>query len=459
MDLAKCHRPPSQGGFTRDQVNDYARTVGVDPSKFRRKEDLCDELRRLAQAAPQAQALPVLPATLPVKPTVRRPVSPRAPVVPVIAQPPAPVGSPRGLPPPTQRPTSPRRPLAPVVAQLPTPNVVPQFTGPMIAAEITKLADYYSKRQGDVHRARAFRDAVAELMKIRTVITDPKRQLKGVPKLGEGTINRIQELVTTGRIQEPTGFIVGPNVAVTGPTAPVYQETPAEQAYRELKAIYGIGDAKIQELLPKGARNVEDVARLFNEGQIDLTAAQRLGVEYYNHFQQRIPRDEVTQIGNYILNVAYSVDANNIGEVVGSYRRGKPTSGDVDILISNLDNLNFLDNIVSHLKDIGLIVHTIRHGVVYFTGTYFSSYPDRTGILRKIDIRYIPIDDFTTAIFHSTGDANFNVKMRNRAIELGMKLSEHELFDEKTGQRVPVETEEDIFRALGLDYVPPEQRE
>ena len=390
--IRACRKSPSAGGMSRKQVDDLAREYNIDPTKFKRKDDLCDEISKVAQA----RGAPMIPVTAPPTPTV----APRP------------------------------------------PGLVPNME---IAQKLRDLGKRF-EQEGEAYRANAFLNAARTIERFPLTITDPVTQLANTPGIGKGVIDRIQEYLTTGQLAELT--------------APIQEaQTEKGKAIEELTSVYSIGPATAEKLYSQGIKSVKELVDAYNEGKVDLTANQIIGLTYYDHFKERIPREEVKVVGDAVLSINKSLDPDNVGEIVGSYRRGKPTSGDIDIIISNKHNKNYLPEIVKELQEQGFLEHIFALGAVSLHGTYWSSFPEKNGILRKIDIRFVPIESYPTALLHATGSDQFNIMLRRRALERGMTLSEFGLFDVKTGARIPTATEEDVFKALGMAYVPPEQRE
>ena len=230
---------------------------------------------------------------------------------------------------------------------------------------------------------------------------------------------------------------------------------------QELVQVHGIGSVKAKELYNLGVSSLSDLEQKVESGQIRLTHAQTIGLKHYQDFAKKIPRAEVERIGNYILYVIREGNPNNVADIVGSYRRGKEESGDVDILMSNITNTNDLAAIIKYLQEKNVIYDVLSLGEVKFQGTYWSNAPDPTGILRKIDIRWVPIQDYTTSLLHATGSGQFNVYLRQRALDMGMTLSEHGLYEYsggRKGNRIETPTEADVFKQLGLDYIEPKDR-
>jgi DNA polymerase IV len=124
--------------------------------------------------------------------------------------------------------------------------------------------------------------------------------------------------------------------------------------------IWGVGPATARELYRKGYRDLDDVVEFHWN---NLTRVQQIGVKYYDEFAQRIPRDEVERIGATILAAVNAVHRGCEMVIVGGYRRGKPLSGDVDVVISHRDEndmSNLVLPIVEILEDWGFITHTLE---------------------------------------------------------------------------------------------------
>ena len=313
-----------------------------------------------------------------------------------------------------------------------------------ISRKLRQLSKYYKSKR-DRHRANTFEYAAAVVDQIEEPITNPSVQLKGIAKIGPGTIRRIKEILETGTLEE-------------------IQEIP-EDPTEELITVYGIGPSTAQELINQGVTGINDLIEKYNRGEIVLTENQVHGLTYYQDFQERIPREEVQVVGEYIISALKEMNPDNIAEIVGSYRRGKESSGDIDILITHPENYNYLQHIVDYLIEIGLIIHVLSLGELKFQGTYYSTYPETEGgFMRKIDIRFVPFKSWPTATLHSTGSQKLNVLMRQRALSRGMSLSEHGLFrldprNRNKIEEVPVRSEEEIFDLVGLEYLPPENRD
>jgi len=120
---------------------------------------------------------------------------------------------------------------------------------------------------------------------------------------------------------------------------------------KELLKVHGIGRSTAIDLHHQGIRTIENLKKHENL----LNAQQKLGLKYVDDFQKRIPREKVARMYEYVKQTLFYVARTEVKhdvEVVGSYRRGKQTCGDMDILITRKDGLverALLQNLVLEL--------------------------------------------------------------------------------------------------------------
>ena len=148
--------------------------------------------------------------------------------------------------------------------------------------------------------------------------------------------------------------------------------------------------------------------------------------------------------------------------VAGSYRRGKATCGDVDILI-------FHPNIIteaqakkkSPLKQfVAKLVETcsaeqVSMGKTKYMGLF--NWPINTQRILKADIRFVPEESYISALAYFTGSKENNLEMRRKAKKMGFKLNEYGLFD-SYGKRISFASEKELFKHLELPYKGPTKR-
>jgi len=133
-------------------------------------------------------------------------------------------------------------------------------------------------------------------------------------------------------------------------------------------------------------------------------------------------------------------------EAVGSLRRGCDSCGDLDLLASGA-----APDVMDHLVDYPLVERVLGQG------------DTKTSVLLQggfqSDLRLVAADSRGAALQYFTGSKNHNIVLRERAIRLGFKLNEYGLFTIGDDRRVAGSSEEEIYAALGLDWIPPELRE
>lgn len=291
--------------------------------------------------------------------------------------------------------------------------------------------------------------------------------LENIKGIGPKTIARINEIIDTGKLSEIDK-----------------QKAYAEKqisAVKELSEIYGIGPVKASEFYSRhNITNISELIKANSDGIIELTEQMKLGIKYKDKLVQKIPRILILRLEMFVQNELAKLDNDFICAICGSFRRGKDYSSDVDILITNkklttkTDSGKYLGMVLGNMKKYFIIDSLTTSFNTHFQGfASFKLIPNlpteydkkifnvKKNVIR-LDIIVVPIQYFYSALLHFTGSGDFNQKLRLHAKSLGYKLSEYGLvkIDEKTNKETHVQTnsEQDIFDALLLKYVPPEKR-
>lgn len=279
-------------------------------------------------------------------------------------------------------------------------------------------------------------------------------ELQNIDGIGKKTIDRIKEILDTDKLSE------------------IKREKQIEKhldKIQELEQIIGIGPVKAQKFVTEyKIKSIDELIKAHKSGKIDLDHQILLGLKYHNKYKQVIPRSEVLEIDNYIHKICETIDINLFSIICGSYRRGKISSNDVDVLITHpsvktkkqlISMNNYLYDLIKKLKQNDFLLDDLTDKNYENKYMGFCRYKDHQ--IRRIDIRYVPYKSYYTALLYFTGSGDFNKKMREHAITLGYKLSEYGLF-KKNGDkfvRLKIQSEKDIFKKLGLEYVTPEERD
>jgi DNA polymerase/3'-5' exonuclease PolX len=298
-----------------------------------------------------------------------------------------------------------------------------------IIKHLTTIRNYENINKNKF-KALAYSKVLNQLYNYKEVINDYDDFIKNI-QVGDRIALKVKQLIEDGVIK--------------------YEEEKIKKDSNfkfqlELKKIYGIGEAKIKELIDNNIKSITDLEKnkhLLNKNQL-------IGLKYYKELNERIPLDEYIKHKKIL-----EKDLKKIKyEFVGSFRRGNSSMGDIDILIMKDDNFN-LNDYISKLKKLGYIKEILAIGNLKFGGIVKL---DDTSPARKLDILICPQEEFYYSLLHFTGSAEFNVGLRDYLKnKYGLSLSEHGFKDRII--RIPeMNSEKDIFDFFNLNYVEPSKR-
>lgn len=275
-------------------------------------------------------------------------------------------------------------------------------------------------------------------------------QIQKYKGIGSGIINRIDEILETGGLLEVN------DADISGKHL---------EYIDELMQIFGIGRVKAYELYTEhGIKSISELKEAIKNKNIELPENIIKGIKYVDKIKINIPRTEMEEIVSYLINTGIDYDPNIDIRICGSYRREKEISNDIDIIISHPDIItkkqaeksNIMTNFIKHLIKSSFIVDSLTSlkvptkymGICRLTPKHK---------LRRIDIRFMPIESYYTAILYFTGSSEFNRKMRTVALSMGYTLNEYRLLDNK-GKPFKINSEKDIFDYLNMEYLQPQYR-
>lgn len=295
-----------------------------------------------------------------------------------------------------------------------------------------KLADIMLKK-GEPFRARAYQKAQETIMSYPRDILSPN-DLKGKPGIGETIMEKLNEYVQTGTLK--------------------VLEHEKNNPVNILAEVYGIGPKKAKDLVEQG---ITSIAKLRKNQQL-LNDTQKIGLQYYEDILKRIPRSEIEDY-NTIFEKAFPKGTDGKMEIVGSYRRGAESSGDIDIIITSNSSrvfTTFVDNLIREK----IILYVLSRGP---TKCLVVAKIPSSNVVRRVDFLYTNPEEFPFAVLYFTGSKIFNTVMRHVALEKGYTMNEHGIYKmdaKKKGEKVQdnFTTEEDIFKFLCLEYKSPIER-
>ena len=286
----------------------------------------------------------------------------------------------------------------------------------------------------------------------------PIRSLAEIPVfqgVGEKIKKKMEEIVETGRLEA---------------AEKAKAEYPLD-ALALFGSIYGIGPVKARELVDMGLRTLTDLRVELHMRPDLLHEKQKAGLFYYEDLVERIPREEMREHEVYLQAIIDTIRAplsREAGEVsmtvVGSYRRGAETSGDVDVLLrvpsawTSLMCGEYLHNVVMALETAGYMEYILALGEKKCMGIA-RLHDGKDYKARRVDFLITPEHEYACALLYFTGSDMFNVAFRQRALQKGYTLNEHLLASIGDAPAPPpFHTEQDIFRFLSLQYVEPSKR-
>jgi len=304
-----------------------------------------------------------------------------------------------------------------------------------------EIADLMAILSENSFRIRAYREAARRIKEDIHPITKKnasKQAFQKLPGVGEAIAEKMMQYIETGKIP----FLEKLRKQVPKPV-------------RDLLNIPHLGPIRVRDLyINLGIKNKKDLIKAAKSGDIDklegfgkkLVESILGAIQKGQAKKKRHERKEVEPVAKKLIGILKKMKSVNTAEVAGSYRRGAPTVGDLDILVTgDLDNKKFEKAVRLAFPDISIL----GSGE---TKISFVIFPNNL----QIDIRFLPEESYGAALLYFTGSKDFNVMMRKKAIELGYLLNEYALF--KDGEYYRGETEEEVFEALGMKYVGPTKR-
>ncbi len=263
------------------------------------------------------------------------------------------------------------------------------------------------------------------------------KALEDIPGIGKSIAQKIEEYIKTGKIS-------------------YYEEFKKRMPVNidELTSVEGVGPKMVKTLYQKlGIKTLKDLERAAKEGRIrnlpgfgEKTEKNILqGIEFLKKSGGRFLLGEVLPIVREIISVLEKLKEVKRIDVAGSLRRRKETIGDVDLLVIAKNAEKVMD----------VFVNLPGVTKVWGKGKTRSSIRLQQGI--DVDLRVVPQKCYGSALQYFTGSKEHNIATRKIAIDKGLKLNEYGLFEGK--KMVAGKTEEEIYKTLGMDWIPPELRE
>ena len=325
-----------------------------------------------------------------------------------------------------------------------------------VARRLEEFADRL-EATGVEYKPRSYRNAAENVRDHPAAIEDLAREgsdaVAGVEGVGDAISAKVVEYIETGEI---------------GELEELREELPAD--IDALTRVEGVGPKTVGQLYEAlGVEDLDDLEAAAEAGEIREVSGfgqkteQNIleGIPFARQAHGRHLLGEGRPQGERVLTALAAEDAVTDCDLAGSLRRWKPTVGDVDVLAASDEPAAAVEAFTS-LEAVDTVIEA---------GDQKAS-ARIEGI--QVDLRAVVPEEFGSALQYFTGSRDHNVALRNRAIDRGLKVNEYGVFDvsgvgdaeaahegdgQRAGERVAGETEESMYDAVDLPWIPPELRE
>ena len=310
-----------------------------------------------------------------------------------------------------------------------------------LADTFTLIANLSEIKGEIIYKTLAYRKAAENLTSLGREASEywKEGKLEDIPGVGKAISEKIDELLSTGKLQ----FL-----------EKLKKEVPPSLA--DWLQVPGLGPKKIALIwktlnittlaqLEKAARTgkLRDLPGMGAKSEVQIIT----GIESLARRSGRIPLGRAWPLAQEILGALKKVDGVVAAEPAGSLRRMRSTVGDLDILVASKESASVMEAFV-HLPGVSRVLGK---------GETKSSIEFSDGVRAQVWVH--PPERFGTALVYATGSKDHNVRLRELALDKGLSLSEHSLTKTKGKGEILCATEDEVYKALGLPWIPPELRE
>src|SRR5262245_28408725 len=291
-------------------------------------------------------------------------------------------------------------------------------------------------------RVRAYREAarvIEHLPEPAAQLALTEGRLKEIKGIGKDLEQKIRDLATTGKTE-------------------LYEELSRKYppSLMELTELQGLGPKRVKALFEQlGVRSLEDLGKAARAGKlrelhgfgetVETKLIKAIDALTSKPSSQRVLLYGIWPVAHELAGHVAKVPGVQQVEIAGSFRRRRETIGDLDLLACG----GATDAVMS-----AFTTHPYVHEVLARGDTKSSV---RLGNSLQVDLRHVPVESFGAALMYFTGSKAHNIELRKLALDRDMSLNEYGLT--KGARTVAARTEEEVYRALGLAWIPPELRE
>lgn len=319
------------------------------------------------------------------------------------------------------------------------------MTNAQIAAVFEQMADLLEFKADNPFRVRAYRNAARAIRglgeSVAAIVAENPQRLLEIDGIGKAVADKSVVLVQTGRLPQleellaeiPESVLTLLRIPSVGPkkAAALYHELGI-QTLDELRAACEAG--RVRELKGFGAKTEQLI--LAGIGLVATAGRRMLWAD----------ADQIVQTLRAHLRAAGGIEQL---EFAGSYRRGRDTVGDLDVLVVSTEAAAVMDRFAAFPA----VADVLARGDTKMSVRLDSGF--------QIDLRIVPAESFGAALQYFTGSKEHNVELRGRAKQRGLKINEYGVY-RVAGERetyLAGATEDEVYGALDLPVFPPELRE
>ena len=308
---------------------------------------------------------------------------------------------------------------------------------------LEQIAQLLELKGENLFKIRAYTNAARALESLSeplaTIVAEER--LGEIEGIGKAITEKVAELVTTGKLE-------------------YYEELKRSfpEGIFELFELQGLGAKKIKALHDQlGVSSLADLEKVCADGKVAELAG--FGAKTQSNIVKAIA-DHLKHAGRFRINVVAELAEELLSDLraheavgqlesAGSFRRCKETIGDLDLLVSS----NRAEEVSEFFIHHPLVEEVIVHG------------PTKSSVRLKdgpqCDLRVVKPEEFPFALVYFTGSKEHNIRLRSRALDHGWSLNEYRFSPTNDGAASPpvIETEQELYKSLGLDFIPPELRE
>ena len=309
-----------------------------------------------------------------------------------------------------------------------------------IAVIFEEIADLLEIEDANPFRVRAYRNAARTIRglsrELRDLLSEGK-DLTTLPGIGKDLAAKIEEILETGHATA---------------LDKLHKEIPA--SVEDILKLPGLGPKRVKQLYHeldiKNLAQLEDAARSGRlrtlPGFGDKTEQNILeNVHALRSKEKRFLRNVAVSYAEPLLQYLKKNTAVKQAIIAGSYRRGRESVGDLDILVT----AGKADRVMKHFTDYEEVTQIVSSGKTRATVILHCGL--------QVDLRVVEEKSFGSALYYFTGSKAHNIKVRRLAQQKGLKINEYGVY--RGNKRIAGETEESVFKSVDIPFIPPELRE